>query len=680
LTIKPHINIFSLNIKQIKTKNRTMDKIQNTIENIFWGDIESLQKINIVNPADFSEPEIVKKIKNGYLLPDSFGLADKREIRLRNELSRFLLENPEIRGKIKEWLALAKKMLNLPNEGNDFLLTYGQENNAYWNMVGDIITELNTTEIPRRLRGLVEKLKIAKAGLESAEREMADRISEKLKNVTKMEGLLDINLFGNNDDQERLILGKKAYSAVWSSGYKIDPPKWTKNFFCKITSIRALALKIKTGIIKAKAYRSAAVLYFPKSLHEDIRKGIQNVLEAPLEKIRQIAKEENKDFMKNKLFLKISRSLKRIKEDDSLVVTIYFRYDQDGLNIRVIGLKKNVENPDFSLSYDNFEGYSNKEKETAAEIEQQINEKVRATYEMFGILPLHEELQKNFGLFNNWIKIQSFSTDSEFKWYAIANLYNAKENVKTYKKLEDQRRELKLTLEQLDKLSRTIELFLAEAERLSLPLCVPEIKDDGQIGVSFNGLAPIDMMGQNKAMTPFDLPMINGRMICLTGRHGGGKSVTGNSVIESIYLAQSGLPVFADRFSLDIKSVLGSVTNDEGDGSTATVFINKVKNLLEEIHRVPKEQSLVFIDEIGKGTQEEAGYRLGKMILSVLQGKENSVIFNTQILSLAEYAQKNLGAICLKVDKNHRFVEGIGDGQMDELIKESGLDKFLSKN
>ena len=179
-------------------------------------------------------------------------------------------------------------------------------------------------------------------------------------------------------------------------------------------------------------------------------------------------------------------------------------------------------------------------------------------------------------------------------------------------------------------------------------------------------------------MAPFSFPELNGRMICLTGRHGRGKSVAGSSVLETLWLAQSGLPVFAKEFSFDVKDVIGAVINDEGHGSTATVFIQKTKNLLENIAKVPSEKSVIFIDEIGKGTQESSGLALGKRLLSTLADKHYSVIFNTQIMGLAEYAQTNVGAKCLKVDNNHQFAPGIGEGEMDELVKEIGLEKYLN--
>jgi DNA mismatch repair ATPase MutS len=124
--------------------------------------------------------------------------------------------------------------------------------------------------------------------------------------------------------------------------------------------------------------------------------------------------------------------------------------------------------------------------------------------------------------------------------------------------------------------------------------------------------------------------------------------------------------------------MIGAVTNDSGDGSTATVFVKKTKNLFENINKVPAHKSLIFIDEIGKGTQENSGLKLGRQILKVLSGNGNSVIFNTQIMKLAEYARDNYKAICLKVNDKHQFEPGIGEGEMEELIKEIGLDKYLN--
>jgi len=652
-------------------------------DTFFWKNPKKDSPIKIVNPHDFSMPEIIGKLKGKRFVPDSYGITDTREIQLRNEISGYLLSRPDLFGKIVGWKQRAANYQSLPRGENDFLYIYKQETNPYWELIREVIAEFDQPDAPRRLQGMAELLKSA-LPLEGRESEMAQRISEKLEKVTEMEGMVEVAPFGDSDKLEKFILGTKSYSAVWSD-YEIKYPKWTNTFLAKITGIGKLSKRIIKENARAKANRSAAILEFPSCVYNDLYAGLNNIMsilkppvepevEAPIPGTPKPKKSRKKRDPKTLFY-------ENLRRDYDLVFTVSFKYNDDGLKARVIGVNRATgREENFDFNFMNFEGYTPKEKAKAAQIRASIREKITTSRKMMGLLETYNDLEKYAGIFSKRFDIASPQTDSALKWYALNNLYLSKENVATYQDLKKQRGGFITLMEQLYNFGRVIELFRAEAQSFNIPLCVPEIRNDGSVGVSFNGMAPINIMSQGVEMIPFTMPIINGRMVCLTGRHGGGKSVAGKSVIENIYLAQSGLPVFAESFSIDVKTVLGAVTNDTGDGSTATVFVEKVKNLFSEIAKVPKEQSLIFIDEIGKGTQESHGFDLGLNILTALKGQQYSVIFNTQIMRLAEHAQNELGAICLKVDKDHTFSEGIGDGQMDQLVKESGLDKFFINN
>lgn len=662
-------------------------KNDETPETFFWKNPQKNSRIKIVNPHDFTMPEIIGKLRGKNFVPDSFGITDTREIQLRNEISSYLIDRPELVVKIANWKMLAEKYQSLPRGENEFLFIYKQDRNPYWDLIREVIAEFDEPTTPRRLKGFAELLKSA-LPLEARESDMAKRISEKLEKVTEMEGMVEIAPFGESKNLAKFVTGVKSYSAEWSD-YEIKYPKWTSAFLAKITGIGRLAKRIIKENAKAKANRSAAILEFPSSVYGDLNSGLENIIAQilppppPEPKIETPLPDTTAKPKPRKRRVKIDpREIfyHNLQNRYDLVFTVTFRYNSDGLKLRVIGMNRAAREDKFEFSFADFEGYTQKEKAKAVQIREIIRARIKESRQMMGILETYNELEKYVGLFSKHFEVASPGTDAALKWYALNNLYASKENIATYQELNQQRRKFASIMGQLKSFSAVVEMFRAEAQKLDIPLCVPEIREKGNVGVSFNGMAPINMWSQGAKMVPFTMPIINGRMICLTGRHGGGKSVAGQSVIENIYLAQSGLPVFAESFSLDVKTVLGSVTNDTGDGSTATVFVEKVKNLFSEIAKVPKEQSLIFIDEIGKGTQENHGFNLGLNILTALKGREYSVIFNTQIMRLAEHAQNELGAICLKVDKDHTFSEGIGDGQMDQLVKESGLDQFFIKN
>ena len=86
-----------------------------------------------------------------------------------------------------------------------------------------------------------------------------------------------------------------------------------------------------------------------------------------------------------------------------------------------------------------------------------------------------------------------------------------------------------------------------------------------------------------------------------------------------------------------------------------------------------------MFDELGSATQENDGFELGKDLLATLQEKGVSVIFSSQIQSLATWAVNDLGAICFWMDRDHRLFEGINDGGMGELRQEMGINDLLVK-
>ena len=145
-----------------------------------------------------------------------------------------------------------------------------------------------------------------------------------------------------------------------------------------------------------------------------------------------------------------------------------------------------------------------------------------------------------------------------------------------------------------------------------------------------------------------------------------------------IFIAQSGLLLYADEYTANIKTVIGSVTNEKNEkGSLATVVLKKYTNIFKELENTDKDKVLIFIDEIGKGTQELEGIQVGKDVLKELSRRGYSVVFSTQMTELAEYAESSLNALCIKVDRNHKFSQGIGAGELISLSKSVGLDKYI---
>jgi dsDNA-specific endonuclease/ATPase MutS2 len=238
---------------------------------------------------------------------------------------------------------------------------------------------------------------------------------------------------------------------------------------------------------------------------------------------------------------------------------------------------------------------------------------------------------------------------------------------------------LKNIAEVADKLSKI-------SKKIDSPLCWPEIiADESTHIVSFESIVPIHLLRhlpKEKKPIPIEsMPTLNGQIIGLTGDHEGGKTTTMLAYAELIYLAQSGLPVFGKGVELNLKSHLGLVflTKEEGPSSTARTLIDKMVKVIKDSKEVDPKKVVLIFDELGEGTQESSGDKLGRDLLTRLGNSGISIIFNTQITSLAEYAQDKLGAQCMKFSVDHRIYPGIGSGNMDDLRERSGLNAELAQ-
>ena len=86
---------------------------------------------------------------------------------------------------------------------------------------------------------------------------------------------------------------------------------------------------------------------------------------------------------------------------------------------------------------------------------------------------------------------------------------------------------------------------------------------------------------------------------------------------------------------------------------------------------------IMFIDEVGTGTQEVSGFEYGKRLLKKLAGLKCSIVASTQITDLAKFAEQELGATCFNFDLKHRVKPGIGSGGLEKLISKLEMDKLL---
>jgi hypothetical protein len=251
------------------------------------------------------------------------------------------------------------------------------------------------------------------------------------------------------------------------------------------------------------------------------------------------------------------------------------------------------------------------------------------------------------------------------------------------------RKSVQVLFSELGSLNAKAKTITATRQQYSnLPFCFPTVVPDDKNIVSFDNLAPVHLIGmdnKNKSAKIKSqelrlitgLPALNGQMVSLTGQNGGGKTATEVEMINALYQAHMGLPVFADHFTFNAKDVIAMVFVEKGQGSMLQVLMQKLKSVAEEVKTRPNNKIVVIIDELLTGTQEKDGLDIGKKYLRMLSQTKCSIMFVTQITQLAEFSQAELGAACFYFAKDGSMKPGIGTGNAYFLSEEVGLDKYL---
>lgn len=645
-------------------------------------EIDDHEKVQIINPEGFPKDEILDGMGiYGHKLARSFGICDREEIAHRHQMMRLLMSDQTLAAMIRD----VKVPDQLPQAEQKFTEYFNPEyqHNPFWGFVHEFLSIFEPgTELPPRFAVYIDTMRQSLA-LEESEREMAKWMLERLEKIAVINGIAKIKVVWvePTDDekkrdplkegryygevQEASVLGHQMYGADMSehpSDYAY--PRWVR-------MDEFHPAKLVLGHYIARAW----VNYN----HRRKRKAARG--EAVIDR----ASEGLKADLLNGILKKVA-SLELSKPLPTLVFNVGFGYSKDGLQMQVYGIDPVDVQSARDFDWPEFLGYNEKQVEIINQgrkkYQKKIGEMLTARRRDQLITWL---MDQELGLFDKWFFVDSPETDKQHRWLFLNLLYNEPKCKDVYqaarkirKFVDEYHEELSLILDLADKI-RT------KAAELKAPLCIPELARDTENIVAFDEIFPIHLLSQingtNKKLVPITgLSRSAGQIICLTGANNGGKTVTGQSVIDNLYLAQSGLPVLGYSFRFNVKSVIGSVfVAGSREGSTFYALLQKTKKVLVAIENIPGNQIVLVLDEVGTGTQEEAGYEFGKRVLTALAEKGASVLFITQITRLAEFAQDKLGAKCFKLDRKHCISSGIGQGEAESLIKQMGLNSLLPK-
>jgi DNA mismatch repair protein MutS2 len=135
------------------------------------------------------------------------------------------------------------------------------------------------------------------------------------------------------------------------------------------------------------------------------------------------------------------------------------------------------------------------------------------------------------------------------------------------------------------------------------------------------------------------------RQLIITGPNTGGKTVTLKTVGLLALMAQSGIPVPADRAELPIfDAVLADIGDYQSIEQNLSTFSAHVTNI-DFISRTATAQSLVLLDELGSATDPEEGAALAVAIAGYFGQVGCMTVISTHHTSLKVYAANAPGVL-----------------------------------
>src|SRR5579864_6692281 len=147
------------------------------------------------------------------------------------------------------------------------------------------------------------------------------------------------------------------------------------------------------------------------------------------------------------------------------------------------------------------------------------------------------------------------------------------------------------------------------------------------------------------------------RQLIITGPNTGGKTVTLKTAGLLALMAQSGLPVPADRAELPVfDAVLADIGDYQSIEQNLSTFSAHVTNI-DFISRVATTQSLVLLDELGSATDPEEGAALAVAIASHFGQVGCMTIISTHHTSLKVYAANTPGVLNAAVGFDERTLQ-----------------------
>jgi len=147
------------------------------------------------------------------------------------------------------------------------------------------------------------------------------------------------------------------------------------------------------------------------------------------------------------------------------------------------------------------------------------------------------------------------------------------------------------------------------------------------------------------------------RQLVITGPNTGGKTVALKTVGLLALMAQSGLPVPADRAELPVfDAILADIGDYQSIEQNLSTFSAHVTNI-DFISRTATAHSLVLLDELGSATDPEEGAALAVAIAAHFARIGSMTVISTHHTSLKVYAANTPGVLNAAVGFNEKTLQ-----------------------
>lgn len=173
----------------------------------------------------------------------------------------------------------------------------------------------------------------------------------------------------------------------------------------------------------------------------------------------------------------------------------------------------------------------------------------------------------------------------------------------------------------------------AAGRRMTFPSLVPP---SAGLPTAFVGLFNPFLIADEVRAVPADISVASTAITILTGPNSGGKTRLMQSLALAQLLAQSGLPVAAERAQVNcvrglFVSMIEEVRADQPEGRLGMELL-RIRRLFEKL----RPGDVVFLDELCSGTNPSEGEQIFELVLELIAQLRPQVWISTHFLQLAE--------------------------------------------